>query len=295
MLLVAGAVMLIAASPATSQPHPDEDVRKSSVVWRSGCGVVIGRHRRVMQNMNMRRGVSRRGLLGALGSAMLGYGGRAWAQGKAFEVKWVGASRDVTRGDLTPKISLESLRQLRNLYAIGPPEALRGEITIVDSHPSVSTVENGRIITDHSFRHRALFLVWAEVPGWHEIPVPRTVSTYRDVETFVAGVARGTGLDITRPLPFRLRGSVARLNFHIFNKRDDAPHSPDAHERIKARFAMEDVVAEMLGFWSDKHEGIFIPSGRSAHIHFRTADSTVTGHVDDLELRSGSVLALPQS
>ena len=197
-----------------------------------------------MQNMNMRRGVSRRGLLGALGSAMLGYGGRAWAQGKAFEVKWVGASRDVTRGDLTPKISLESLRQLRNLYAIGPPEALRGEITIVDSHPSVSTVENGRIITDHSFRHR---------------------------------------------------GSVARLNFHIFNKRDDAPHSPDAHERIKARFAMEDVVAEMLGFWSDKHEGIFIPSGRSAHIHFRTADSTVTGHVDDLELRSGSVLALPQS
>src|SRR5262244_28154 len=133
-----------------------------SLQW---SGVAIGPHRRFMQNMTMRRGVSRRGLLGALGTAMLGYGGRAAAQARAFEVKWVGASRDVVRGDLTPKISLESLKQLRNLYAIGPPEGLRGEITIVDSHPFVSTVENGRIVTDHTFRHRALFLVWAEVPG----------------------------------------------------------------------------------------------------------------------------------
>ena len=248
-----------------------------------------------MQNMSMRREVSRRAFLTALGAAVLGYGWRpALAQGRAVEVKWVGASRDVVRGDLTPKISLESLMHLRNLYAIGPPEALRGEITIVDSRPFVSTVEGGRIVTDHSFRHRALFLVWAEVPTWREIAVPRTVMTYGDVETFVAGAARDTGLDITRPLPFLLRGQVARLSFHIFNKRDDAPHSPDAHERIKVKFTVEDLAAEMLGFWSDKHVGIFIPSGRSAHIHFRTADSTVTGHVDDLGLRTGSVLALPR-
>src|SRR5215470_7621016 len=262
-----------------------------SLQW---SGVVSGRHHRFMQNMNMRRGISRRELFGALGTAMLGYGARASAQGRAYEVKWVGASRDVVRGDLTPKISLESLKHLRNLYAIGPPEALRGEITIVDSHPFVSTVENGRIVTDHTFRHRALFLVWAEVPGWQEVPVPRTVATYRDIETFVAGAARGTGLDITRPLPFRLRSFVKHLEFHIFNKRDDTPHSPDAHERVKVRFAMEDAFADMIGFWSDKHEGIFIPPGRSAHIHFRTANTTVTGHVDDLELRSDSVLALPQ-
>lgn len=226
---------------------------------------------------------------------MLGAGRQpASAQGRTFEVKWVGTSRDVLRGDLTARISLESLMHLNNLYAVGPPEGLRGEITIFDSRPYVSRIEDSRIVVDHSFRHRALFLVWVEVGEWREIPVPSTVRTYRDVETFVAVAARDTGLDITRPLPFLLRGPVARLKFHIFDKRDDAPHSPEVHERIKVKFAVEDVAVEIIGFWSDKHEGIFIPAGRTAHIHFRALDTMMTGHVDELELQSGSVLALPR-
>jgi alpha-acetolactate decarboxylase len=184
---------------------------------------------------------------------------------------------------------------LSNLYAVGPPEGLRGEITILDSQPYVSTIEDGRIVVGQSFRHHALFLVWVEVAAWREVPLPSTVSTYRDVESFVPVAARATGLDTARPLPFLLRGPVTRLDFHIFNKRDTLPHSPEVHERIKVKFAVQEVAAEMIGFWSDKHEGIFIPQGRTAHIHFRTSDTAMAGHVDELKLGPGSVLALPRA
>ncbi|HJZ74411.1 MAG TPA: acetolactate decarboxylase [Vicinamibacterales bacterium] len=258
-------------------------------------GFVNGGDHGVMSKTINRLGVSRRWFIAAGGTAVLDARRRlASAQSRICEVKWVGASRDVVRGDLTPRISLESLMPVNHLYAVGPPEGLRGEITIIDSQPYVSRIEDGRIVIDQSFRHRALFLVWVDVEAWRQIPVPRAVRTYRDVETFVAAAAGDAGLDTTRPFPFLLQGTVARLGFHIFNKGDDAPHSPEAHERIKVKFAVEDVAAEMIGFWSDKHEGIFIPSGRTAHLHFRTSDTTMTGHVDELELRSGSVLALPR-
>ena len=238
----------------------------------------------------------RRRFIAVAGTAMLGYRQRpASAQGETFEVRWVGASRNVVRGNLTPRISLESLMDLSHLYALGPPEGLRGEITILDSRPYVSTIEDGRVVVDQSFRHRALFLVWVEVAAWREIPLPSTVATYRDVESFVPVAARAAGLDTTRPLPFLLRGSVARLDFHIFNKRDTLAHSPEVHEQTKVKVAVRDVAAEMIGFWSDKHEGIFIPQGRTVHVHFRTPDTTMAGHVDELQLRSGTVLALPRT
>ena len=98
-----------------------------------------------------RLGLSRRWFIAAGGTTLLGARRRlASAQGRNFEVKWVGASRDVVRGDLTPRISLESLMPMNRLYAVGPPEGLRGEITIIDSQPYVSRIEDGHIVVDHS-------------------------------------------------------------------------------------------------------------------------------------------------
>src|SRR5262245_5209320 len=179
-----------------------------------------------------RLGLSRRWFIAAGGTTLLGARRQlASAQGRNFEVKWVGASRDVVRGDLTPRISLESLMPMNRLYAVGPPEGLRGEITIIDSQPYVSRIEDGRIVIDQSFRHRALFLVWVDVEAWRQIPVPRAVRTYRDVETFVAAAAGDAGLDPTRPFPFLLQGTVGRLGSHIFNKGEERPHPQDARAR----------------------------------------------------------------
>jgi len=51
-----------------------------------------------------RLGLSRRWFIAAGGTTLLGARRRlASAQGRNFEVKWVGASRDVVRGDLTPR------------------------------------------------------------------------------------------------------------------------------------------------------------------------------------------------
>lgn len=54
----------------------------------------------------------------------------ASAQDQPYTVQWVGAQRDVMRGDLISHISLDSLAERCHLYALGPLEQLQGEITI---------------------------------------------------------------------------------------------------------------------------------------------------------------------
>jgi hypothetical protein len=68
----------------------------------------------------------------------------------------VGAQRDVLAGDTTGHADLRTLSGRPRLYALGPLEGCRGEVTIFAGVPSVATVVEGRptVASDH----RACFL-----------------------------------------------------------------------------------------------------------------------------------------
>ena len=69
----------------------------------------------------------------------------AQEKGAPGEVKWVGEMRKVMRdGDLSGTVKLDALAKLPQLYALGPLEGLRGEITIVDGTPSIGAVVDGK-------------------------------------------------------------------------------------------------------------------------------------------------------
>lgn len=79
---------------------------------------------------------------------------------KNRRVETVGAMRDVMqKGDLSARISLDALAGLPHLYALGPLEGLKGEITIFDGVPSIATVEAGEMRVTSGFDHKAPFLV----------------------------------------------------------------------------------------------------------------------------------------
>lgn len=210
------------------------------------------------------------------------------------EVVAVGEMRTVMqKGDLSAAIDLRKLSKAKHLYALGPVEGLRGEITIWDSKPSIARVEDGKIAISDSFDVKACFLVYAEVGSWHELAIPDDVRDAEQLEAFVSNAAAKLKL-VGRPFPFAVKGTFEKLAYHIVNKTDNAPHSRENHDRVKVHFTAENVAARLIGFHSERHHGVFTHHGTNVHLHIITDDDKQSGHVESLRLGTGSVLLLPK-
>ena len=130
--------------------------------------------------------ITRRRFMWGLGQAamMASLGARAShaVQGARYAgmVRYIGAQQDIfTTGRANAALSLRALAGLPALYALGPVAGLDGEITIVNSQPYISQVRDGgdAYSVDRTFEHDAIFLVWAQVQAWHDMPVPDAVSS----------------------------------------------------------------------------------------------------------------------
>jgi Alpha-acetolactate decarboxylase len=203
-------------------------------------------------------------------------------------VQWVGAQRDVLAGDLRPRIELAELAHLRHLYAVGPLAGLAGEISVFDGTPVIARVVNGNVVVDREENAGACFLVYADVPAWRWTTMEAPLAD-GDTASHVVSLAR----EADAPLVFVLKGVAPTLTFHVLDKRDGLPHSPELHERAKVRSTLRDQSVEVVGFHSTRHRGVFTPGDSPIHMHFRTADSRWSGHVERLELAPGWTLGLP--
>ncbi len=53
------------------------------------------------------------------------------------------------------------------------------------------------------------------------------------------------------------------VTFHVLDKRDGLPHTPERHEQAKVRFQIDGCAVEVLGFYSTRHRGAFTPTERA--------------------------------
>ena len=67
------------------------------------------------------------------------------------EVKYSGALRTIMSGKIQPVISLDSLSNRKNFYALGASGNLKGEIQIFNSKPSNSFVVDSSLIIKNSY------------------------------------------------------------------------------------------------------------------------------------------------
>jgi acetolactate decarboxylase len=215
-------------------------------------------------------------------------------QTPAFQVKWAGEQRDVLSGDLAAHISLESLKGLPDLYALGPLEGLKGEVTILESTSFVSSVASGeKIAIDSSFCHGACFLAYTQVESWQEVVLPSVVLTETELEWFLPEAARGAAIDPEEPFPYLLRGIPLVVDVHILNKTDSRPHNRERHEQAKVRFQLKRKALTIIGFYSNRHRGIFTPGESSIHQHVVSKDGALAGHVDKILFSPAVRLFLP--
>ncbi len=213
---------------------------------------------------------------------------------------WVKHSGDrmniIKQGDFTGNIDLLDLENTNHLFAVGPLEGLKGEITINDSKPSISTLTQDRKQKDvSSFKHKAIFLVFGSAKKWHEIVINKDLNSLNEIEQFVKQSAISYNLPLNKAFPFKIEGVAEKITYHIIYKQDNKPHNKKEHQRSKVKFSKANESNTIIGFWSDAEgEGVYTHPNKRTHMHYISEASKDSGHIDAIKLSSGAVLFIPK-
>jgi acetolactate decarboxylase len=212
---------------------------------------------------------------------------------KSWCVEWFGSQGDFIAGKAEKSVSLERFDGLESLYAVGPLEEARGEVSIYDSIPLISEVHDGRVnVTIDSCRHAA-FLVYAIVENWRRVTVRNPINTEQQLEDHLLAWAVTSGIDLDQPFAFLLNGLIAQATFHILCNRGRGTYNAERHEKSKVRFPIAKESVEVIGFYSRCHRGIFTPRDSNFHMHVRTLDNRFSGHLEAFNWEYGVMLYLP--
>lgn len=212
-----------------------------------------------------------------------------------FKVKYYGALKNMMhKGDISAKADLKDFETTENFYALGAIENLKGEIQILDSKPFNTIVVDDTLNFDKSFNKKATLLVYASVSKWKSFNIPNTIETYEQLESYIEQTAEENQIKIDEPFPFLIEGAPKSFDWHVINWKDgDMEHSHEKHISSGLNGTIENEQVEMLGFYSDSHHAIFTHHTTNMHIHVKTADNKIAGHLDGLILGEGMTLKLP--
>jgi acetolactate decarboxylase len=210
------------------------------------------------------------------------------------EVKHYGALKTMMSGNIQSVISLDSLSNKKNLYALGAVENLKGEIQIFNSKPSNSVVLDSSLHIKESYNLKAALLVSAEVEEWDALEISN-MTTKNDLEKTIFEIAKTNGIDTEKPFPFLLEGTLASLDWHVINWKDgDTVHNHKKHKESGLFGNLKNIPVQIIGFYSTKHKAVFTHHSTNMHLHFKTDDHKIAGHVDDLQLENKMILKLPK-
>jgi alpha-acetolactate decarboxylase len=209
-------------------------------------------------------------------------------------VKYSGALKTIMSGNIEATISLDTFSQKKHLYALGAVADLKGEIQLFDSKPTNSVVVNGSIQTKDSYTVKAALYVYAEVEKWNEFDI-ENIATKDDLEKRIFETAKSNGVNVDEPFPFLLEGEVSTLDWHVIDwKEGDTVHNHMKHKESGLNGSLQNQAVEIIGFFSTKHKAIFTHHSTNMHMHFKTNDTKLAGHVDDVILDKKFTLKLPK-
>lgn len=186
------------------------------------------------------------------------------------------------KGELDGKIKLDTITERDHLYALGPVSGLRGEIMAMDGQVFVSRVTSDAtmsVVEEPAVE--APFLVYANASVWLGLPLPDSTSSIQDLEQFLDEVTQ----DLPRPFVFRLNGTVSEATIHVQNlPTGTRVSSPEEAHQGQVKFPVKNSQVNIVGFFSTEHQGVFTHHDTYLHLHLLTADRTMMGHVDALNI-----------
>jgi alpha-acetolactate decarboxylase len=211
-------------------------------------------------------------------------------------------------GDTAGQVALSKLDQSPGRWGVGALAGLKGEIIQVDGKLLVSlgTGTTGKV---EAPKAGAEAVLWASdsVTQWKEISVPGDMSQAQ-FEKFVSDQAAAIGLDLNQPCVFRVTGGYSHLIWHVLTgeKPKSGGTGHDGHgygghggghankQSGMKLFRNPTATGQLVAVYSGKKlEGVVSHQGERFHFHYIDDSQTVSGHVDQYNVRSGATLWLP--
>lgn len=210
-------------------------------------------------------------------------------------VEYYGRLDSVMMGNFNEKQSLDTLKGLKNLYALGVMDSLAGELQIFDGQPFHSFMEGDSVIVDSDLNLDAALLVYCQVGQWSEISIPMSVPNNEALVGFLE-YNEDLKIETDRPFIFLIEGVAEQIDWHVLNKpQADSISMGKNHLYNAGSGTLSDVDVDILGVYSRAHEGIFTHKNIPVHMHFKTSDGLLAGHIDELELGPEMSLKIPKT
>lgn len=196
------------------------------------------------------------------------------------QVLVTGAMRNsMFTGQLAGLVRMDTIAK-QGAFGIGPLEHLRGELLLWDGVPYVSRGTSDTSLTVKVEREAsAPFFVHANVREWVEVTLPDSITRLADLDGFLTS----RFAQESRPMAFKLSGSIARAEVHVVDlPRGAEVRSPDDAHKGRKTFVREVLEADLLGFFSTKHKAVFTHHDTNIHVHLIDEERRWMGHVDSL-------------
>ncbi len=198
--------------------------------------------------------------------------------------------------DISAQIDLKSLENNKYLYGLGALANLKGEILIFAGVPFITSVNNGMVKLDQSYIHKAALLVYTEQANWQQIDIPESVVSLKDLENYISKTSVKYSIPQDQPYPFLIRGKVKSAQWHVIDwPKGDTEHTHAKHKASGLHGTISDETVEILGFYSDRHQGVFTHHTTNMHLHVKNPTGNIAGHLDGLSLGKGMALSLPMN
>lgn len=208
------------------------------------------------------------------------------------DIKIVGAMKNVMwEGALGSRIELDTISDRNGLYGLGPVSYLTGELLINNGESYVSKVSSDSTLSvEKRYDVSAPFFVYANVTEWTEIEISSKIKTIGDLEQLIDNQTTR----FKRPFAFKLIGKVSSALIHTQNLPIGTKvSSPNEAHQGQINYELNNKDAEIIGFFSTEHKGIFTHHDSNLHMHLITADESKMGHLDELVI-GNMTLYLPK-
>ncbi len=203
--------------------------------------------------------------------------------------------RIMHEADFSSAVTIEPEISTATTFGLGAVEGLMGEISIVGGRCWISSIRDERVETrvDDGRGTRAALLVTAEVGGWNNSTLAEE-TTLTALVGFVRNRAIDIGLDLERPLVFRVQGDLPGVDGHVIDgSRITADMSHEQrHDNAVTVVRYVPQPGVIFGFVSDAHQGVFTHKGQSVHAHAVLLVDGITSHVDAVTFPVGTVVEL---
>jgi acetolactate decarboxylase len=215
----------------------------------------------------------------------------------SIPVKTAGSLRAMMhQGNIEAHIGLDSL-QKPSIYALGAAAQLKGEVLIWDGqlHWARALDSAAVAVEQNPAGAHASLLVYSSVSRWQSFSIPDSVLIPTQLEAYLPKMAHTAGLDTNEAFPFRIEGQAKVMSWHVINwPEGDTIHTHKKHVSSGAQGILYEEPVAILGFYSQKHQGVFTHHSRYTHMHFKSADEKLSGHVDKLLPSRAMTLYLPK-